>query len=99
MEKYKCFHTQKRNKVKNVFEKDFFKLIINASYAKTIENVRNPLRLEFIKKYGYKKMIKRQSKLTFNGLYKSYENCDSYIFKKNGILMGKPLCLGFAVLE
>ena len=45
------------------------------------------------------KKIKHQSKLTFNGIHKSYENCDSYIFKKNEVLMEKPICLRFAVLE
>ena len=37
--------------------------------------------------------------MTFNGIQKSYENCDSYVFKKNEVLMDKPIYLGFAVLE
>ena len=32
-------------------------------------------------------------------MHKSYENCDSYIFKKSEFLMDKPIYLGFAVLE
>ena len=64
-----------------------------------MENVRNRLRLEFIKKDEYKKIIKQQSKLTFNGIHKSYENCDSYTFKQNEVLMDKPIYLGFAILE
>ena len=43
--------------------------------------------------------MKQQSKLTFNGIHKSYENCDSYIFKQNEALMDKPIYLGFAVLN
>ena len=46
------------------------------------EKVRNRVRLESIKKDEYKKIIKQQSKLTFNGLHKPYENCDSYTIKK-----------------
>ena len=99
LEKYINFNTQKRNKSKNDFEKDFYKLLNNAFYGKTMENVRNRLGLKFFKKDDYKEIIKYQSKLTFNGIHKSYENCDSYVFKKNEVLMDKPIYLGFAVLE
>ena len=44
-------------------------------------------------------MLKQQSKMTFNGLHKSYTNYDSYTFKQNEVLMDKPIYLGFAVLE
>ena len=44
------FNTQKRKKAKNGFEKDFYNLLNNAFYGKTMENVGNRLKLEFIKK-------------------------------------------------
>ena len=99
LEKYISFNTQKRNKAKNDFEKDFYKLLNNAFYGKTMENVRNRLKIKFIKKDDYREIIKKQSKLTFNGIHKSYENCDSYTFKQNEVLMDKPIYLGFSVLE
>ena len=37
--------------------------------------------------------------MTFKGIHKSYENCDSYVFKKNEVVMDKPIYLGFAVIE
>ena len=43
--------------------------------------------------------MKQQSKLTFNGIHKSYENYDSYTFKQNEVLMDEPIYLGFSVLE
>ena len=99
LEKYITFNTQKRNKTNNEFEKDFNKLLNNAFYGKTMKNVRNRLGLKFFRKDEYKEIIKYQSKLTFNGIHKSYENCHSYVFRKNEVLMDKPIYLGFAVLE
>ena len=64
-----------------------------------MENLRNRLRLEFNKKYESRKNVKQQSKLTFNGIYKSYENCGCYTFKPIEVLMDKPGYLGFAMLE
>ena len=99
LERYINFNTQKRNQAVNDFEKDFYKLLINAFYGKTMENVRNRLKIKFIKKDDYREIIKHQSKLTFNGIHKSYENCDSYTHKQNEVLMDKPIYLGFSVLE
>ena len=98
-EKYINFNTQKRNKAKNDFEKDFYKLLNNAFYGKTMENVRNRLKIKFIKKDDHKEILKQQSKLTFNGIHKSYDNCDSYTFKQNEVRMDEPIYLGFSVLE
>ena len=83
LEKYISFNTQKRNRAKKYFEKDFVKLLINAAFGKILENVRNRLRLELIKKDDIKNIITQQSKLTFDGIHKSYEKNDSYTFKKN----------------
>ena len=99
LKKHISFNTQKRNKAKNDFEKDFYKLLNNAFYGKTMENVRNRLKIKFIKKDNYRKIKQYQSKLTFNGIHKSYENCDSYTIKQNEVLMDKPIYLGFSVLE
>ena len=82
LESYISFNTQKRNKAKNDFEKDFCKLLVNAAFGKFLENVRNRLDLELIKKDNIKKIINQQSKLTFKCIQKSYENYDSYTFKK-----------------
>ena len=99
LESYISFNTQKRNKAKNDFEKDFFKLLVNAAFGKFLENVRNRLELELIKKDNIKKINNQQSKLTFNGIQKSYENYDSYTFKQNQVVMDKAIFVGFSFLE
>ena len=55
LEKDMNFNTLKRNEAKNDFEKDFYKLLKEASYGKTTENVRNRLRLEVVEKAEFKK--------------------------------------------
>ena len=92
------FKTQKRTMAKNVFEKDFYKLLNNAFYGKTTEIVRNRSRLEFIKNYEYKRIIIEQSELTFAGIQKSFEFSDSYSFKQNEVEMDEPFYLGFVLL-
>ena len=99
LEKKISFITRKRNKAKNDFEKDFYKILINAFYGKTMENVLNRIKVEIIRKDDTDKIMKQQSKLTFNGIHKSYENYDSYTFKQNEVLMYKPIYLSFSVLK
>ena len=99
LEKYMNFDTQKSNKAKNDFEKCFYKLLNNNFYGKTMEIVRNRFRIEFNKTDVYERILKEQSKLTFNGIHKSHENFDSYTFKQNEVLMDKPIYLGFSELE
>ena len=100
LEKYISFNTQKRNKAKNEFEIDFYKLLKTFISGKTLENVRNRIKVEFIRKDDTNKIVKQQSKLTFNGIHKSYEYIyDSYTFRQNEVLMDKPIYLGSSVLE
>ena len=74
-------------------------MLVNAAFGKFLENVRNSLGLELNKKDDIKKIIKQQSKLTINGNEKSYENYDSYTFKKNEVVMDKAKYVGFSILE
>ena len=99
IEKKINFNTQKRNQAVNDFAKDFYNILNNAFYGKTMANVRIRLKNKFVKKDHYRQIVKQQSKLTFNGIHKSYENCDSYTFKQNEVLMHKPIYLRFSVLE
>ena len=99
LEKNIKINTQKWNQAVYDFQNDFYRFLNNAFHGKTMENVRNGLKIKFIKKDDTDKILKQESKLTFSGIQKSYENCDCYTFKQNEVLMDKPNSSGFAVLE
>ena len=99
LNKYIDFHAKRRALATNDFKLKFHKDMPNSFYGKTMENIRNRIKVEFIRKDDNEKIIKQQSKLTFNGIHKSYEKYDSYTFKQNEILMDKPIYLGFSVVE
>ena len=47
----------------------------------------------------FNRFIKQQSKLSFNGIHKAFEEHESYLFKQHKFLFDKPIYLGFSVLE
>ena len=81
--KYIDHNTHKRTKAKTNFEKDLYKLMNNAFFGKTMENVRDRTNLEFIDHSQIDQIIKRQSKLSFKGI----------------LIFDKPIYSGFSVLE
>ena len=93
------FSIQKRNSATNDYEKEFYKVLKNAFYGKTMENVRNRIKIKIIKNDDNENTFEQQSKLTFNGIHKNYTNYGSYTFKQNEVLMDKLIYLGFPVLK
>ena len=63
MEPYIEGNNQLRTKAKNDFEKDFFKLMNNAVFGKTMQNVRNQMNLHL--GTDHKNAIKWFSKCSF----------------------------------
>jgi hypothetical protein len=96
MESYIEGNNKLRTKAKNDFEKDFFKLMNNAVFGKTMQNVRNQMNLHLTT--DSKNAIKWFSKCSFknntyaNGLYLIETH-------KEKIVYDKPVYVGCAILD
>ena len=94
---YIDFNTKLRTQAKNDFEKDFFKLMNNAVFGKTMENIRKHKKIKLVtKENAYLRMVmkpKFKSGVLFS------ENLRGCEMGKIKVVMNKPVCLGKAVLD
>ena len=86
-----------RTQAKNEFEKDFFKLMNNSVFGKTMENIRNRVNIKLVDSgEQFKKLTAKPnygSRKIFN------ENLVSVHMKKTSLTMNKPVYLGMCILD
>ena len=91
-------NTYLRTKAKNNFEKDFFKLMNNSVFGKTMENIRNRVDVKLVN--TEEKLKKLVAKPNFKGPPKIFsENLVSIHMKKTSLTMNKPVYLGMCILD
>ena len=96
MEKYIDFNTEKRKNAANNFEKDFFKLMINSVYGKTMENLRKRINVRLVNnEKDILKYTSRPTYVTHKLFYKDY----AAIHEIKPVLMLKPIYVGYTVLN
>ena len=90
-------NTELRKKAKNDFEKDFFKLMNNAVFEKTMENVRKHRDIKLVT------TDKRRNQLVSEPNYHTTkwfpENLLAIEMKKTKVKMNNPVYLGLSILE
>ena len=73
MKKYIDFNTEKRKNAANDFEKDFFKLMINSVYGKTMENLRKRTNVRSVnKEKDFLKYTSRPTLITHKSFGKNH---------------------------
>ena len=90
-------NTNLRAKAKNNFEKDFFKLMNNSVFGKTMENIRNRVDVKLVN--TKEKLIKLVAKPNFRSRKIFNENLVSVHMKKTSLTMNKPVYLGMCILD
>ena len=86
-----------RKKAKNDFKKDFFKLMNNAAFGRTIENVRKHRDIKLVT--TDERRNKLVSKPNYHAIKCFSENLAAIEMKKTKIKINKPIYLGLSILE
>lgn len=93
-------NTMLRTKATNDFEKNFYKLLINAIYGKTMENMRARvdirLKSSWDGRYGARKLIAMPN---FKKFTIFDENLVAIQLSTTNILMNKPIAIGLSILD
>ena len=97
MKKYIDFNTEKRTNAANSFEKDFFKLMINSVYGKTMENLQKRINVRLVNnERDFLKYTSRPTHITHKIFGKNYAAIHEI---KPVLTLNKPIYVGFTVLE
>ena len=97
MKSYIDKNTNLRAMAKNNFEKDFFKLMNNSVFGKTMENLRNRVDVRLVN--TKEKLRKLVAKPNFKSRKIFNENLVSVHMSKTSLLMNKPIYLGMCILD
>ena len=97
LEKYISLNTKLRTGAKNEFEKDFFKLMNNAVFGKTMENIRNRVDIKLVN--NKKQAEKLSAKPNFKHCNIFSEDLVAIHMKKTKLDFVKPVNLGMCILD
>ena len=97
MKEYIDFNTRLRTAAKNDFEKDFYKLMNNSVFGKTMENIRNHRDIKLVNnKEKYLKTVMKPNFKSGTLLAPDLMGCEMGKIK---VVMNKPVYLGQAILD
>ena len=91
------FNTKMRKGATNDFEKDFFKLMNNSVFGKTMENIFKRINVELVT--SPKRMRKISAKPNFQSFKIFNEDLVAVNMKKTNLVFNKPTYVGFSILD
>ena len=94
---YIDFNTEKRKQASNDFEKDFFKLMNNSVFGKTMENLRKRVNVKLVT--NQTKLTKLTASPSFESFRIFSENLAAINMKKTKLYLNRPIYVGFAILD
>ena len=97
LKQYIDFNTEKRKNAKNAFEKDFFKLMNNSVFGKTMENIRKRVDVRLVT--DEKKLLKWVSKPTYVSSKIFNENLVAVHKIKETLTLNRPAYVGMCILD
>ena len=97
LKEYISFNTIKRTQARNSFEKDFFKLMNNSVFGKTMENIRKRVDVRLIT--DEKKLLKMVSKPTYVSSKIFNENLIAVHKIKEMLTLNRPAYVGMCILD
>ncbi|XP_022800154.1 uncharacterized protein LOC111338012 [Stylophora pistillata] len=97
MKEYIDLNTKLRAKAKNDFEKDFYKLMNNAVFGKTMENIRKRVDVRLVTREEKAKKLTNKVNFKHRTIF-SEELCAIHMGKTQ-IVFNKPLYLGMSILD
>ena len=97
LERYISPNTKLRAESKNEFEKDFYKLMNNSVFGKTMENIRNRVNIKLVK--NDEQAEKLSAKPNFKHCNIFSEDLVAIHMKKTKLDFDKPVYLGMCILD
>ena len=97
LKQYIDFNTEKRKNSKNAFKKDFFKLMNNSVYGKTMENLHKRVDVRLIT--NEMKLLKMASKPTYVSSKIFNENLVAVHKIKETLTLNRPAYVGMSILD
>ena len=97
LKQYIDFNTDKRKNAKNAFEKDFFKLMNNSVFGKTMENIRKRVDVRLVT--DEKKLLKYTSKPTYVSSKIFNDNLVAVHKIKETLTLNRPAYVGMCILD
>ncbi|KAL4135021.1 hypothetical protein QTP88_006689 [Uroleucon formosanum] len=94
---YISLNTEMRKNATNEFEREFFKLMNNAVFGKTMESVRKRIQMELVS--NDRRLQKLINKCTFKHSTSYNENLNAVSLENKIIEFSKPIYIGFSVLD